>query len=148
MMSAIRRRWRLVTKISMRRWAMFIEALILLCAARLIVALCLARIAPWAFAVRHPRDRRPSRELELWIGRAVEGWVNLLRMRDCCLIEALAVRMMLARRGFPATIHLGAGRRSSGDLHAHAWIEAGGQIIVGERAVRSVTPFLREPRRG
>jgi hypothetical protein len=122
--------------------------MVLLLASRLAVRLSFRRIAPWALTVRGPEDRKPPTDLEWRCGRAVDSGIRLLGWRDCCLISALAVKMMLARRGYRSTIHLGAGHNPAGDLHAHAWIDAGGQIITGERQLHTVTPIVRKPDTG
>jgi hypothetical protein len=48
-----------------------------------------------------------------------------------CLTQALAVRLLLVRRGHPAHLQLGVARRECGPLEAHAWIESAGEIVVG-----------------
>src|SRR5262245_62019589 len=44
-----------------------------------------------------------------------------LPWRSTCLMNASAGKVMLARRGVPATLYLGV-RRSSTELEAHAWL--------------------------
>jgi hypothetical protein len=48
-----------------------------------------------------------------------------------CLTQALAVRLLLIRRGHPAHLQLGVVRNDHGPVHAHAWVESGGSIVVG-----------------
>ena len=48
-----------------------------------------------------------------------------------CLQTSLVGETMLRRRGLDATLHLGVRRRGSG-LESHAWLEAGGVVVVGE----------------
>lgn len=51
--------------------------------------------------------------------------------RATCLVQALAAKRWLARMGVDSQLRLGA-RASAGDgLDAHAWLEAGGRIVVG-----------------
>lgn len=48
-----------------------------------------------------------------------------------CLTQALAVQVMLWRRGYPATLNLGVTKDEQGGLEAHAWVESEGQIVIG-----------------
>jgi hypothetical protein len=139
---ALRRRWNLETGTSLAVYATLAEAALLLLAFRTIVFTSLRSISPWAFRQRRPHDPSPPPDLEMRIGRAVQAAVRLLRWKDCCLPAALAVKAMLARRGFPSSIHLGVGK-DAGAMIAHAWIEAGGQVITGESQLHRVTPIVR-----
>jgi hypothetical protein len=49
-----------------------------------------------------------------------------------CLVQALSGRAMLARRGIPCTIFLGAAGDSAGGLQAHAWLKCGAVFVVGQ----------------
>jgi len=60
-----------------------------------------------------------------------------------CLPQAIAGKLMLARRGYASTLHLGVARTPAGGLLAHAWLEVDGQIVVGELGIRGMTPVAR-----
>jgi len=47
-----------------------------------------------------------------------------------CLVRAVAAEAMLRAAGHPSTLLLGVDRRD-GDLDAHAWVESGGQVVIG-----------------
>jgi hypothetical protein len=49
-----------------------------------------------------------------------------------CLTQALAAELLLRRAGHPAAIHVGVAKTSSGQLEAHAWIEAYGRVLLGD----------------
>jgi len=51
--------------------------------------------------------------------------------RASCLTQALAAAILLARHGYPATLRLGVAKNPDGSLRAHAWIESGGQTMLG-----------------
>jgi hypothetical protein len=51
--------------------------------------------------------------------------------RASCLVQAVSTQLLLTLRGSPGTIVLGA-RRTDGGLAAHAWVEHGGRIVIGE----------------
>jgi hypothetical protein len=49
-----------------------------------------------------------------------------------CLTQALALRLMLERRGIPATLRIGVARTPECSVEAHAWLECDGHIVIGE----------------
>jgi len=53
--------------------------------------------------------------------------------RSTCLVRALAAQRLLARHGYPSTLHLGVARAPHG-LDAHAWLECQGAILLGAPA--------------
>ena len=48
-----------------------------------------------------------------------------------CLTKALAARVLLARQGCPACLHIGVAKGEGGKLDAHAWVESQGRIVIG-----------------
>lgn len=52
-----------------------------------------------------------------------------------CLTQALAAQIMLSRRRVPSVLHLGVDTRRDG-FGAHAWLEAGGRVILGNTRER------------
>ena len=60
-----------------------------------------------------------------------------------CLTRALCARIMLGREGQRTELRLGVARRDDGGLSGHAWLEAGGVVIVGEEGDPS--SFTRVP---
>ena len=57
------------------------------------------------------------------------GWASrfhLLRMT--CLVQSLALRWMLGRRGIASELKIGAVKTQAG-IHAHAWVEVEEQVI-------------------
>lgn len=49
-----------------------------------------------------------------------------------CLPQALAVEALLARGGHPAELLIGVRKTEAGGFEAHAWVESGGRIVVGQ----------------
>lgn len=50
-----------------------------------------------------------------------------------CLTQALVAETLLRRAGHDATLHLGVARPAQGaGLEAHAWVESGGAVVVGD----------------
>jgi hypothetical protein len=58
-----------------------------------------------------------------------------------CLTQALAAEILLRRAGHPTAIHVGVAKTSSGELAAHAWIEAYGRILLGDHDLDHFTPL-------
>lgn len=59
--------------------------------------------------------------------------------RATCLVQALAGRLMLGRRGVPCTVHFGV-RRQDG-FAAHAWLTAAGAPVSGMAEAADFTPI-------
>lgn len=53
--------------------------------------------------------------------------------RASCLVQAVSTQALLALAGSPGRIVLGVARTRRG-LAAHAWVEHGGKIVIGEGA--------------
>jgi hypothetical protein len=60
-----------------------------------------------------------------------------------CLPQAMGCKAMLARRGQGSALHLGAAMNDPKGLMAHAWLVAGGTVVVGEEGMGDVTPLAR-----
>jgi hypothetical protein len=58
-----------------------------------------------------------------------------------CLTQALAAEILLRRAGHPAAIHVGVAKTPSGELAAHAWIEAYGRVLLGDHDLDHFTPL-------
>ena len=61
--------------------------------------------------------------------------------RASCLTQALAATLLLVRHGHAATLRVGVAKNDDGSLRAHAWLESGGQAILGEPAPGAFVPF-------
>lgn len=117
-----------------------------------LVALTLARLALWlpfrwlvgnSPVVLSPPVQacEPPEDLNV----AEVGWMirrvrRLLPWRSSCLVQAVAARMMLRRRGVPSLLHIGVARRD-GQWAAHAWLEAGSGLVCGGTEAKSFLPL-------
>jgi hypothetical protein len=106
------------------------EAAVMLLLARLAVRFVPpARIFAWA-------ERSPRRICRFalddvsWIAWAVESVDARAWMKSACLPRALAAHAMLRRRGVASRLCLGIAHEA-GALAAHAWVEVGGEAVVG-----------------
>ena len=109
------------------------EALIFLCAIRLGLAIIpfpllrrgLLRFGR-VFRARHRVASNPAR-----IAWAVRLVAARLRSTGTCLPQALCGQLMLGRRGLPSQVGIGVSRTASGTIQAHAWLRAGGLVLLG-----------------
>jgi len=108
------------------------EAAIMLIGARLAVAvLPAARVRAWAG--RPPRRlRRFAGEEVDWIVWAVEALSAKPWLRTRCLACALAAHGMLRRRGIASRLCLDVVAGEVETLTAHAWVEVGGDVVLGD----------------
>lgn len=58
-----------------------------------------------------------------------------------CLTRAYTGRILLARYRIPAFVHVGV-RKVSGTMESHAWLEASGQVCMGDYELSSYTQLF------
>ena len=75
------------------------------------------------------------------IGRAVTRASRIVPGARTCLVQAIAVQVMLAQKGYPANLCLGAKKDGKSDLKAHAWIESNGSVVVGGKGLENYSQF-------
>lgn len=89
------------------------------------------------------KSRRTSVEDVVW---AVE--LAGRHMPGTCLTQAMAGQILLGRQGYPTKLHIGVVKESDDGFLAHAWLESGGDIVIGGGALERYTPLIslgREP---
>jgi Transglutaminase-like superfamily len=107
-----------------------IEALTALLSARFAVRfLSTRRLLTWA--ARPPRrlQRFADPDLATQVAAAVDHVGS--KIGAVCLPRAIATQAMLRRRGIASRLCLGVARDGR-SLAAHAWVEIGQQVIIGE----------------
>ncbi len=63
-----------------------------------------------------------------------------------CLPQALVAQSLFARDGYPAELRIGVKKTRAGRLVAHAWVESGGRVVLGDlRELSSYAPLPRLP---
>jgi hypothetical protein len=123
------------------RW-LACEAIAMLGLARLTIILLPFRfIASWLS--RAPDSGVCDEILLLSVRKAVTTAARNVPWNAVCLPQAMAAKAMLARRGCGSSFHLGADFDAQGKLIAHAWLVAGGTIVVGAAGIAGVTPLAR-----
>lgn len=105
---------------------------------RTVLLLGAARLAVWLLPLGTARrllTRAAGRD-ESGIGQERIGWAVGAARRVVpwanCLPQALAAEALLARGGHPAELRIGVIKTGHGSLKAHAWVESGGRIVVGQ----------------
>lgn len=76
------------------------------------------------------------------VARAVEVSSHHAPGLKTCLAQALAVRVMLVRRGHRAVLRIGVAKVTEGELEAHAWVESGGRIVIGGSEAGGFIPLI------
>lgn len=123
------------------RW-LLLEAVLWLGFARAALLLVpFRRIVPWL--ERAPEQSGSAPETIAAVRRAVTTAARHVPWNAVCLPQAVACKAMLACRGQGSALHLGAGLDDSKGLMAHAWLVAGGTVVVGEESMGDVTPLAR-----
>ena len=118
------------------------EAVFALGLARLIIVTTPFRlVAP--FLSRAPDTVSCDEGLVARVRNAVTIAARNVPWNAVCLPQAMAAKAILARRGCGSAFHLGAGTDADGKLISHAWLVAGGKVVVGEAGVSGVTPLAR-----
>jgi hypothetical protein len=120
---------------------LLLEAALFLALARLaILVIPFRRIVPWL--ERSPDAPQRDAVAIATVRQAVEIAARNVPWNAVCLPQAMACKAMLARRGQGSALHIGAAMGNGGGLTAHAWLVAGGEIVIGENDSK-MTPLTR-----
>jgi Transglutaminase-like superfamily len=123
------------------RWRVA-EATVMLGLARFVVLTVPFRfMVPWLS--RAPETDACDEALLVAVRRAVTIAARNVPWNAVCLPQALAAKAMLARRGCGSAFHLGATFDTNGKLIAHAWLVAGGRVVVGAAGIPGMSPLAR-----
>lgn len=110
--------------------------------------LLLRRVSQLVERAPLPAEPTPAVRTIGWAVRAVGRRVP----RASCLTQALAVQVLLARRGYSSHLRIGVAREPDGTFAAHAWVEINGGVLVGGtgasryRVLPDVSSLLRDRR--
>jgi len=119
------------------------EAVVWLCLARLAILLLPFRlIAPQLGTHRYETpvtDSLQTGTRVLMIAGAMQRASRHLPWKCTCLVQALAGKVMLRRRGLPSTLYLGVAKNGDGNLCAHAWLRCGNFILTGQEEATRFT---------
>ncbi len=106
---------------------------------RSVVLVGAARLALWALpfnVVRRLLSRPARRSSASYATTERIGWAISVAKRFVpngnCLPQALAAESLLRRSGHPVELRIGVAKTDQGRLEAHAWVESGGRLVVGD----------------
>ncbi len=86
--------------------------------------------------LRLRKSDRCSIERVVW---AVELAGRLMPRTSTCLTQALTAQILLSRRGHPAFVHIGTVKAEGRKIQAHAWVESGGEVVIGGHELEQYT---------
>jgi hypothetical protein len=106
---------------------------------RSVILIGVARLALWVLPfnvarrllVRPGRARSAPFATTERIGWAISVGKRFVPKGDC-LPQALAAESLLVRAGHPVELRVGVAKIADGSLDAHAWVESGGRLVVGD----------------
>ena len=91
-------------------------------------------------ALYHLLNRWGGKSLELYnddhtyqdqVVKAINTVRRYLLGDNSCLAQALGGQFLLRRHGYPAYLRIGVHKDENGKLHAHAWVESEGVVVIG-----------------
>ena len=82
----------------------------------------------------------PSLTRVVWL---VEVAGRYTPVNGTCLKKALVLSWILGRRGIATTLRIGVARHEGTSLTAHAWLERGGEALLGQAEVECHEPLAR-----
>jgi hypothetical protein len=123
-----------LARLSCRDLLMLAEALVCVSAIRLalwLVPFRYLRPAP-RVAVPHDTDRLT------WAILAAASVVP----KSSCLVRAMAAQRLFARHGHASDLHIGVAQSVEEGFLAHAWLDLGGEPVIGRMPAGRYTPIL------
>lgn len=91
-----------------------------------------------------PSHRSPSPGEEDRICWAVDS-ASRFSPSSTCLTRALSAKLLLSRAGHPAALRIGVAKGQGEQLRAHAWVEVGGRVVIGDHRLSEFTPLPSLP---
>ena len=106
--------------------------------------LTFARVSRIAGAMSRPMrlrgaDVRPSPDRLAWAVRVAS---RVVPDGSNCLVRALATGIMLKRYEYPSELKIGVMKPVDGRLEAHAWLESGGIVVIGDFQLDRYVPLV------
>jgi hypothetical protein len=63
--------------------------------------------------------------------------------RASCLTQALVLQYLLGQAGRESCVHIGVAKKTAGRFESHAWVECGGEILIGDNGeLERYSPIL------
>lgn len=108
-------------------WLGLFQASLLLISFRRIAPYLGAHMAETPSREESPENREVAKDVALAVARASRR----VPWKARCLVQAMAGKQMLNRRGIDTTLYLGLAKNANQSLQAHAWLRCGHKIILG-----------------
>jgi hypothetical protein len=126
---------RSLNRLNIHKTALLVEAGLFLIASKLLLSLVpfrlLSNLLGDAMAESSQMVSHPDELLLTEVAWALKAFGLRLVWSRKCLLQAMAASWMLRRRGLNSTLYLGVCKDDANTLAAHAWVRAGGNIVVG-----------------
>jgi hypothetical protein len=84
-------------------------------------------------AIVEPTLRSGDAILATQIAWAIETSRWFTPWNSNCMARAIAAQQMLAKRGIPSTLYIGAGKEGNKTFGTHAWVRCGDQLVTEEK---------------
>ena len=127
---------------SLREWRLFATAVGAVATARVVLwSLSFARIRTRLEAPLPDRPKSADAPSAREIARAVDRARRVVP-RASCLVQAMAAKALLDRAGVSSAVWIGVSREG-GAFDAHAWVESGGEVVLGHRVGRHYVPVTK-----
>jgi UDP-GlcNAc:undecaprenyl-phosphate/decaprenyl-phosphate GlcNAc-1-phosphate transferase len=112
--------------------ALFLAAAVLLRVTKVALnAFALRKVTAFVTLLCRHEPSRPDPEDAIRVSWAIEAASRSMAPEGKCLFKALTAQVLLARQGCEARLHIGAHKSRTGAYAAHAWLELGGNVLVG-----------------
>ena len=130
-------------RLSWRDWGLLLEIGVLLGLARLAILLVPFRHIARIFGPQHAETPAvadlASEPRVRHLGTMIRATARNLPWECKCLAQAMAGKVMLARRGLPSTVYFGVRNDDEGEFGAHAWLRSGAVYVTGGPGHRHFT---------
>ena len=102
---------------------------------------------PFAYVCRRLNRRRAAEPELAGIPAKRLAWAVEVAARRVpgasCLTQALALQYVLAGAGRESCVHIGVAKKNPGRFESHAWVECGGEILIGDNGeLERYSPIL------
>jgi hypothetical protein len=120
-------------------------AAVALVAARVILLVAPGRAVRWATGTDRAHDGGAEDESALAnsFANAISAASARWPVHASCLVQGVALVMMLSVARVPSHLVVGVAREAPDDLRAHAWVVCGGQIVLGGPQATNFLPLVR-----
>lgn len=125
------------------QWLLVRAALWLGFARTLLATMSFGRLSEHLAAEPGKAGTPPDREYVDRVGYAVRAASGAVPWRADCFPQTIAARMLLKRKGYNSTIHLGVEKAGGGNIAGHAWLTCDGVLVTGGEDLDRYTEMHR-----